>query len=229
MEAIYRIAEKNGSTGNKAWEICMYYAAINGHAMANFLIARKEFLEWKPDMMMLYLRKAVELKEPEAENFLAQYLFRFDQGTPVEIFKLYQRAWQHGYVDATAALSRCYWFGFGTARDQKKAFAMAKEYLEKYPEKSERYTAVKMIAGLGYLKFDKNKEKGLQLLQEPDTELGVIVAECVYYYGLYGVPQSLGIHDFGGGLAPHWAHLDVFEESYHNELEKKIKAVLFYQ
>ena len=139
----------------------------------------------------------------EAEHFLGQYLYRFDLGTPEEIFNLFKRAYTHGNANAEASLARCYWFGFGTKSDKKKAFEMAKSYLRKTkdPGWSDCFFSIaQTIAGLGYLRFDKNKEKGLKLISATTTVLGVIVVESVYFYGLYGIPQSYGDHDFEGGL-----------------------------
>ena len=42
----------------------------------------------------------------------------------------------------------------------------------------------------------------------------VIAADCVYIYGVYGIPQSLGEHELEGGLHPHWAHSDVLTEGF---------------
>ena len=57
----------------------------------------------------------------------------------------------------------------------------------------------------------------------------VIAADCVYIYGLYGIPQSLGEHELEGGLQPHWAHLDVLTEGFRSKRDEKIIAILEYQ
>jgi len=90
IEAICKIAEQPGIS-TEAKDTCLFYAAVNGHTQTNFKIAKKYFLVWKPEMMMPFLQKAVEGKLPEAEHFLGQYLYRFDQGTPEEIFRLWAR------------------------------------------------------------------------------------------------------------------------------------------
>ena len=231
METVCRIAARK-DVAEKEGNVCRLYAAVNGHAKINFKLAKDYFMIWRPEKMMPFLRKAVELKLPEAEHFLGQYLYRFDLGTPEEIFHLWKRAYKGGYIDAEASLARCYWFGFGTKRNQKKAFVMAKKYLSKIKKLSEDdcfHSIAKTVAGLGYLKFDKNKEKGLKLINDPVTEQGVMVANSVYWYGLYGVPQSYGEHCLGGGLQPHWAHLDVLFAGYRSNRDKKMLRILEYQ
>ena len=232
-ETILQIADKLDSKSDE-YKICILYAAIYGQKSAkeNFASAERWFYKWEPELMMSYLQKAVEARLPEAEHFLGQYLYRFDLGTPEEIFNLWQRAYKGGEFDAGASLARYYWFGFGTERNQRKAFEIAKQYLAKVKEPAGDscfYSIAKTIAGLGYLKFDKNKEKGLKLIHDPTTVQGVIAADCVYFYGLYGVPQSLGTHELEGGLQPHWAHLDVMEEGFRSKRDEKIIAIFEYQ
>ena len=231
MEAIYRIAS-GMAPGSDDSLICFFYAADNGHIGAAFRAAVHLFCQWEPELMMQYLRKAVDAKHAEAQHFLAHYLYRFDQGTPEEIFNLYQRSAKQGFADAEASLARCYWFGFGTARNRKKGFEIAKSYLAKTkkPDESCCFESIaRTIAGMGYLKFEKNMVKGLKLINDPVTVQGNIAANTVYFYGLYGVPQSFGEHKLEGGLQPHWAHLDVLEEGFPSKRDEKIIRILKYQ
>lgn len=237
IEKIFQIASTMKQEDFKEQEICFRYAAICGHAQANYRVAENLFFQdWRGGEMLVYLRKAVEQEYPEAEFFLAQFLDRFEQGTPQEVFELFQRAVKHGYQYAEPALARCYWFGFGTKRNREKAFEMAKAYLEKYPEVHEKYSLdgwadsiAKMVAGLGYLKFTNEKTKGLQLLEDPQTELGYIVLNCVHFYGLYGVPQGLDLFPYVYNLQEHsYPHKIIFED-YQSKREFKLKQILEYQ
>lgn len=232
MEAVSMIAGR-ADLSEEARRICALYTAVYGDRSAeeNFRLAKKNFMAWKPEIMMAYLQQAVKAEHPEAEHFLGQYLYRFDQGTPEEIFGLFQRAYKHGYADAEASLARCLWFGFGTKKDQRKAFEMAKNYLAKVkdPNWGCLHSIAKTVAGLGYLKFDKNKEKGLKFIHDPVTVQGVFAADCVSFYGLYGVPQSFCDHELDGGLEPHWTHLDVLTEGFPSKRDQKIIGILDYQ
>lgn len=233
LKTIFKIAMQFNFDAPE-YMLCLYYAANLGHPGANFELAKTIFYyhDYKIEAFIPYLQKAVDAKFAEAEHFLGQYLYRFDKGTPEEIFNLFERAHTHGHTDAEASLARCYWFGFGTERNQKKAFELAKIYLSKWKEPDSDdcfFSIAQTIAGLGYLKFDKNKEKGLKLINAPSTVLGVIAADCVYYYGLYGVPQTYGQHELDGGLQPHWAHLDVMYEGFKSKRDEKIIAIFEYQ
>ena len=233
METIFQIATKFRFDANE-YMLCLYYAASHGHAGANFELAKNIFYHRDPQIeaFMPYLQKAADAGFAEAEHFLGQYLYRFDLGTPEEIFNLFKRAYTHGNANAEASLARCYWFGFGTKIDKKKAFEIAKSYLRKTkdPGWSDCFFSIaQTIAGLGYLRFDKNKEKGLKLISATTTVLGVIVVESVYFYGLYGIPQSYGDHDFEGGLEPHCSHLDIMYEGFRSGRDEKIIAIFEYQ
>ena len=233
MEKILQIVERY-KLKNAEHRICVLYAAIHGKKSGkeNFESAKKWFNEWKPELMMPYLQNAVKAEVPAAEHFMAQFLYRFDLGSPKEIFALFQKSYAHGYEDAEASLARCYWFGFGTARDQKKAFEMAKRYLSKIknPDADDCFVSTaKTVAGLGYLKLDRNREKGLKLINDPETVQGTLIANTVYFYGLFGVPQSYGKHELGGGLQPHWTHLDVLMEGFPSKRDNEMIRILKYQ
>ena len=231
FEQIYQLSIQfnNGDDCN----VCLDYAALNGHAKANFYLAVRLFNSWQPEKMMPYLKKAVSAGNADAENFLGHYLYRFDKGTPREIFELFQKAYKHGSPESMASLAHCYWFGFGTERNQKKAFELAKKYLS--GKFNPAYdcdffdSAARTIAGLGYLKFEKNRQKGLKHLQDPDTVPGSVAGNCVYLYGLYGVPQSFGKHDLNLSLAPHWAHMDVFNGSFASKRDAELLRLTDYQ
>ena len=74
MKAISAIAGR-ADLSEEARRICIFYSAVYGDRSAeeNFRLAKKNFMAWKPEMM-IYLQKAVKAEHPEAEHFLGQYL-----------------------------------------------------------------------------------------------------------------------------------------------------------